>query len=120
MFGGVEVAHPLRDVVAQAVGHQIVGGAEMLLGLALVAEAAWTRPVWEATSALAAGRPAFAAATPSSASGERCDAWSGRGESLLGNFVEDESVVEPDADRDAEHPSLVGGPLLFQDPHLLL
>lgn len=51
---------------------------------------------------------------------ERRNAWSGGGESLLGGVVEDESVVEPDTDRDAEHPSLVGDPLLFQGPHLLL
>ncbi|MEU0117530.1 hypothetical protein ABZ137_28530 [Streptomyces bobili] len=50
------------DVVAQAVVQQFVGGGEMLLGLAPVAEAAWARPVREATSALAAGRPAVAAA----------------------------------------------------------
>ncbi len=38
VLGGVEVRHPLRDVVAQVVGHQLLGSAEVPLCITFVAE----------------------------------------------------------------------------------
>jgi hypothetical protein len=43
----------------------------------------------------------------------------GERSNLLRGGVDHETVVEPDADRDAEHLSLVGDPVFFQGPHLL-
>ncbi|MFF8023880.1 hypothetical protein ACFZDJ_22730 [Streptomyces sp. NPDC007896] len=63
-LGSVEVAHPLRDVGAEPVRQELVGGAEVRLGLALVAEGRVHPAVWEATNAFVAGIAAFLAMTP--------------------------------------------------------
>ncbi|MCF3137542.1 hypothetical protein [Streptomyces olivochromogenes] len=64
VLGGVEGAHPLRDVGAEAVRQELVGGAEVRLGPALVAEGRVRPAVWEATNAFVAGLAPFLAATP--------------------------------------------------------